>query len=100
MRNLTFGIEIELTGISREKAAKTVAEHFNTSADYIGGGYDKWRVLDTEGRSWTVVNDSSIRPQTRRQGRRVATGADFRVEVVSPSATTTISKRCRSSSGF
>ena len=25
MKNLTFGIEIELTGISREKAAKTVA---------------------------------------------------------------------------
>ncbi len=84
MRNLTFGIEIELTGISRERAAKTLAEHFNTGAHYIGGGYDKWQVLDNEGRNWTVVNDSSIRPETKRQGRRVATGADYRVEVVSP----------------
>ncbi len=84
MKNLTFGIEIELTGISREKAAKTVAKHFDTSAHYIGGGYDKWQVSDNDGRSWTVVNDSSIRPQTKRQGRRVTTGADFRVELVSP----------------
>ena len=84
MKNLTFGIEIELTGSSREKAAKTVAKHFDTSAHYIGGGYDKWQVSDNDGRSWTVVNDSSIRPQTKRQGRRVTTGADFRVELVSP----------------
>ena len=32
MKNLTFGIEIELTGISRERAAQAVAQHFGTSA--------------------------------------------------------------------
>ncbi len=87
MKNLTFGIEIELTGISREAAAKAVAEHFGTSAHYLGGGYDKWEAKDNQGRSWTVMNDSSISPETKRQGRRTAAGLDHRVELVSPICT-------------
>lgn len=87
MKNLTFGIEIELTGISREAAAKAVAGYFGTSAHYLGGGYDKWEALDNQGRSWFIMNDSSIRPETKRQGRRIAAGLDHRVELVSPICT-------------
>lgn len=87
MKNLTFGIEIELTGISREAAAKAVAGYFGTSAHYIGGGYDKWEALDNQGRSWFIMNDSSISPETKRQGRRTAAGLDHRLELVSPICT-------------
>lgn len=87
MKNLTFGIEIELTGINREAAAKAVAEHFGTSAHYIGGGYDKWEAKDNQGRSWTVMNDSSISPETKRQGRKVVADLKHRVELVSPICT-------------
>ena len=84
MKNLTFGIEIELTGISRERAAAAVAEHFNTNKTYLGGGYDKWEVRDNQNRSWAIMNDSSIRPE-RKQGRgRTAAGMDHRIELVSP----------------
>jgi len=87
MKNLTFGIEIELTGISREAAAKAVAGYFGTSAHYLGGGYDKWIASDNQGRSWFIMNDSSIRPETKRQGRRIAAGLDHRLELVSPICT-------------
>lgn len=50
---MTIGVEIEFTGISKEKAAKVVAEHFGKAAQ----GY---HVTDTQGRDWKVVNDSSI----------------------------------------
>ena len=87
MKNLTFGIEIELTGISREAAAKAVAGYFGTSAHYLGGGYDKWEAQDNLGRSWQIMNDSSISPETKQSGRRTAAGFDHRVELVSPICT-------------
>lgn len=87
MKNLTFGIEIELTGISREAAAKAVAGYFGTSAQYIGGGYDKWEALDNQGRSWFIMNDSSISPETKRNGRKVVADLKHRVELVSPICT-------------
>ncbi len=87
MKNLTFGIEIELTKISRERAAQAVAQHFGTSAHYLGGGYDKWIASDNQGRSWFIMNDSSISPETKRQGKRIAAGLDHRLELVSPICT-------------
>ena len=38
MKTQTFGIEIELTGITREAAARVIAEYFGTSSYYVGGG--------------------------------------------------------------
>ena len=35
MRTQKFGIEIEMTGITREKAAKVIAEYFGTESFYI-----------------------------------------------------------------
>lgn len=32
MKRLTIGVEIEMTGLTREKAAQIVAAHFGTSA--------------------------------------------------------------------
>lgn len=87
MKNLTFGIEIELTGISRLTAAKALAEHFDTSAQYIGGTYDNWTAKDTQGRDWAIVSDSSISPETKCQGRTLIAGPKHQVELVSPICT-------------
>lgn len=40
MRDLRYGIEIEMTGLSRGKAAETLAGFFGTRAEHTGGGYD------------------------------------------------------------
>ena len=81
MRDQNFGIEIEMTGITRSAAAKIIAEHFGTSAVHVGGTYDTYTVEDDTGRKWKVVSDASIQCQSR--GERTASRL-YAVEVVSP----------------
>ena len=44
MREQKFGIEIEMTGITRQRAAEAVAELFGTRAVYDGGYYQTVRL--------------------------------------------------------
>ena len=44
-----FGTEIEMTGITRQRAAEVVAEMFGTEAYYDGTTYGVWSVIDLEG---------------------------------------------------
>lgn len=60
MKNQTFGIEIETTGIGRERTAKAIAAHFGTTARHIGLHLDDWKVPMPDGRHWTVERDGSI----------------------------------------
>lgn len=76
-----FGIEIELTGITREKAAKTIKDVVMGEIHYAGGGYDTREILMEDGRKWKVVSDASIRVQRTDGG---LTDRSYSVEVVSP----------------
>ena len=67
MKTQTFGIEIEMNHISRQRAAQVIAATLpgNTLGDgavarHIGGSYDKWEVRGVDGRVWRVVSDASI----------------------------------------
>ena len=60
MKNQTFGIEIETTGIGRERTAKAVAAHFGTTARHIGLHLVDWKVPMPDGRRWTVESDGSV----------------------------------------
>ena len=80
MRSQRFGIEIEMTGITRAAAARVIAGYFHTQAIHIGGGYDAYSVRDGENRQWKVVRDSSIRTETA-SGR---VNQNYAVELVSP----------------
>ena len=47
MKTLHFGIEMEMTGITREKAANLMAGFFGTGrGTYEGGAYDTYTALD------------------------------------------------------
>lgn len=70
-----------MTGLTRNRAARTIAEYLGSQAVHIGGTYDTYTVRDTQGRNWKVVSDSSIDEEAR--GNREATSS-YRVEVVSP----------------
>lgn len=61
MKNQTFGVEIELTGITREKASQVIADYFGTESFYIGTYYDTYGAMDYKGRTWKAMSDSSIR---------------------------------------
>ena len=60
MKNQTFGIEIETTGLGRERTAKALAAHFGTTAVYRGRHLDDWQVPMPDGRHWTVESDGSV----------------------------------------
>ena len=52
MKTQNFGVEIELTGISRKNAAKVIAEYYGTRAQYAGTYYQTWTAKDRAGRTW------------------------------------------------
>ena len=79
-----FGTEIEMTGITRRRAAEAVAELFGTRAVYDGGYYETWSVLDQEGKKWKFMYDGSIHTERRENGRIVSAGNDYSTEMVSP----------------
>lgn len=81
MKSQRFGIEVEMTGITRATAAKVIAGYFNTRAAHVGGTYDVYAVHDNQGRQWKVVYDSSILAETSRED---AIEKDYKVEFVSP----------------
>ena len=62
MKTQTFGIEIEVNRISRERAAHTVAAVLGEGARvrHRGGAYDAWEVTAPDGRVWKCVSDASI----------------------------------------
>lgn len=74
MLNQTFGVEIEMSGINRERAAKLIAEYFGTSHHYEGGYYDTWSAIDPQGRKWKCMYDSSI----------IASSPKYKCELVTP----------------
>lgn len=71
-----FGVEIEMTGISRAEAAEVVAKALNTRVyDHIGS-YDARLIKDSQGRIWKIVSDASIDTH--------GNGSSYAVEFVTP----------------
>ena len=62
MKNQTIGVEIEMNSITREKAARKVAEYFGTRAWNAASeyGYYSWACKDGQGRVWKFQRDVSI----------------------------------------
>ena len=84
MKTQKFGIEIELTGITRKKAADVIAEYFGTEKFYIGTYYQTYGAKDRKGRTWKATFDSSIIAQRKKGGRREHASEEYKCEIVSP----------------
>lgn len=84
MKTQNFGIEVELTGITRLKAAQIIAEYFGTDGVHHTHSYDTYYAKDEQGRQWKCVKDVSIEAQRKVQGRLVNANDDYKVELVSP----------------
>lgn len=81
MKTQRFGVEIEMTGITRATAARVIAGHFNTTATHIGGSYDTYSVRAPDGRQWNLVRDQSI---DRQNSRGRTERHEYSVEMVTP----------------
>lgn len=83
IKNQRFGVEIEFTGITREKAANIVAKMFNTEASSPAYNcYHTRTIQDSKGRTWKVMRDSSIDPE--RNDGTCDYKDEYRVELVTP----------------
>lgn len=60
IKDQAFGMELEFTGLTRQKAAETIAQVIGGTVAYAGGVYKAWTVDDAQGRKWTVESDSSV----------------------------------------
>ncbi len=84
MLTTNFGIEIEMTGITRKTAAQVAKTILGGTVLYDGSYYDTWVVHAPDGRIWQFTYDGSIRTQKREDGRRVGANRSYSTELVSP----------------
>lgn len=84
MKSQNFGIEIELTGITRQQAAAVIANYFGTQSRYVGTNYQTYTATDRKGRSWKAMRDASITCQRKEDGRIKRAGSAYSCEIVSP----------------
>ena len=103
MLTTKYGIEIELTGITREKAAQTVAEVVNGRITSHYSSYDTREITANDRRIWKVVSDGSIRVERKRY----RASSECSVEIVSPILTAndfdtiqTLARALREAGGF
>ena len=88
IKDQCFGVEIEMTGITRSQAAQALARYFETTARHTGGGYDAWTVKDPEGKAWKLMSDGSIEEECKTaSGYQRINNPDYRVEMVTPKLT-------------
>lgn len=78
-----YGVEVEMTGITRAKAASIIAEVFGTRASSADGTcYHTITIKDQSSRTWKIMRDSSINP-VRNDGTNEYMD-EYRVEMVTP----------------
>lgn len=84
IQNQNFGVEIELTGITRKEAATVIARYYGSSSRYIGSGYDAYGATDRKNRTWKAMSDASIKTYRKADGRKVPANSEYSCEIVTP----------------
>ena len=88
IKDQCFGVEVEMTGITREQAARALADYFGTELRQGYDYYGSWYVPDTEGKEWRFMSDSSLRLEKKTDtGYEHTSNNDYSVEMVSPKLT-------------
>lgn len=83
-RDLSFGVEIEYTGMTRENSANVLKRYFGNQYISLQDGYDTFVIVDTNRRKWKIVKDGSIATQTSREGLPLSYLEQYSCELVTP----------------
>ena len=84
MKNQTMGIEIEMTGITRAKAAEVIANYLGVEVERTNNSYDCYKITAPDGRVWQIMSDASIQPMKKANGKLEEAAGEYKVELVSP----------------
>jgi hypothetical protein len=88
IKDQCYGVEVEMTGITRMQAAHAVAEYFGTTPRHGHDYYDSWYVKDPDGKKWRFMSDSSIRTEQKIGADYSAVSdGEYSVEMVTPKLT-------------
>ncbi len=79
-----FGIEVEMTGITRKDAALAAQTVLGGTLAYGGSYYDTYELKTFDGRTWKFTYDGSIRCETKTRGIKQSASRLYSVELVSP----------------
>jgi hypothetical protein len=79
-----IGVEIEMTGITREKAAAVLADYLEGTVQKKSDYYDTYIVTAPDGRYWKLMYDGSIKTQKKTKAGKVQAGSEYSVELVTP----------------
>lgn len=83
LKNQLFGVEVEMTGITREKAARLVVGVLGTTPSHPESNcYHTRTIADQAARKWKIMRDSSITPI--RNDDTSEPLDEYRVEFVTP----------------
>ena len=83
LKNQLFGVEVEMTGITIEKAARLVAGVLGTTPSHPESNcYHTRTIADQAARKWKIMRDSSITPI--RNDDTIEPLDEYRVEFVTP----------------
>jgi hypothetical protein len=84
MKNQTIGVEIEMTGITREAAADVIAAYLVGIISHSHDCYDTYKITAPDGRVWKVMSDASIITKQRVCGQFINADKTYSVEFVTP----------------
>ncbi len=72
MENLTFGIEIETIGRTRNQVAKAIQQIVGGRIEHLRDTYDTYQVVDSRGRAWQAKSDASLSASRSQQAEVVS----------------------------
>ncbi len=84
MKNQTIGVEIEMTGITREKAAEVTAKFLGGEVKRTFDSYDTYKVTAPDRRVWKIMSDASIETMKKEKGVLTSADKSYSVELVTP----------------
>lgn len=84
LKTQTIGVEIEMTGITRAKAAGVTSNFLGGTVHRTFDSYDTYLVTTPDSRVWKIMSDASILTMKKEKGTLVEAGKSYSVELVTP----------------
>lgn len=84
MKNQTIGVEIEMTGITREKAAEVASRFLGGTIERTFDSYDTYKIKTPDNRIWKIMSDGSIVTKKKEKSSLTSADKSYSVELVTP----------------